>query len=394
MSSRFAWRASFRGAGVTLQMLRKVVAYLRARDGLSATEVLARTNLVTDGERVYEVEGDVWNPASERTANDERHNRSARPARQRSSTQGARAPARCLAACNRATREGRHELADRTKQSGRACHRANGGWFDPAGSTPFEVSPPRRGRAYGNVLPLAREWRRLLARRTCALDRKVADRSSCAPTRVLTDARPKRASRRLAARYAGFLRVERVSAFGVSDGHFYRLSVLARAASGVTARMPNELATYSPTRGHRSARLTELQHVNFLLLTVILTNQPGRLFRQKGSRPTNEGKASRRDTLGFADWLGISRTSANAAVHPPERRGPALGPHVRGGGRPPLRYERASANQHHRVSRQRRDHRAALRPRRLQGLAAPLLGPPVDPLRCWTVRRFRFRTVF
>ncbi len=58
----------------------------------------------------------------------------------------------------------------------------------------------------------------------------------------------------------------------------------------------------------------ELQHVDFLLLTVILTNQPGRLFRQKGSRPTNEGKASRRDTMGFADWLGISRTSANAAV--------------------------------------------------------------------------------
>src|SRR5580692_1420605 len=45
--------AELRGAGVTLQMLRKVVAYLRARDGLSATEVLARTSLVTDGERVY-----------------------------------------------------------------------------------------------------------------------------------------------------------------------------------------------------------------------------------------------------------------------------------------------------------------------------------------------------
>ena len=48
-----------RDAGVSLQMLRKVVAYLRARDGLSATEVLARTNLVTDGVRVYEVAGDV-----------------------------------------------------------------------------------------------------------------------------------------------------------------------------------------------------------------------------------------------------------------------------------------------------------------------------------------------
>jgi DNA-binding transcriptional MerR regulator len=51
--------AELRDGGVSLQMLRKVVAYLRARDGLSATEALARTNLVTDGERVYEVEGDV-----------------------------------------------------------------------------------------------------------------------------------------------------------------------------------------------------------------------------------------------------------------------------------------------------------------------------------------------
>ena len=51
--------AQFREAGVTLQMLRKVVAHLRARDGLSATEVLARTNLVTNGEDVYEVDGDI-----------------------------------------------------------------------------------------------------------------------------------------------------------------------------------------------------------------------------------------------------------------------------------------------------------------------------------------------
>jgi len=48
-----------RESGVTLQMLRKVVEYLRARSGLSATEALARTNLVTDGERVYEVDGEV-----------------------------------------------------------------------------------------------------------------------------------------------------------------------------------------------------------------------------------------------------------------------------------------------------------------------------------------------
>ena len=63
--------AELRGAGVTLQMLRKVVAYLRARDGLSATEVLARTSLVTDGERVYEVEGDVsiQLPSGQRTMN-------------------------------------------------------------------------------------------------------------------------------------------------------------------------------------------------------------------------------------------------------------------------------------------------------------------------------------
>jgi DNA-binding transcriptional MerR regulator len=61
----------FRQAGVTLQMLGKVVAYLRDRDGLSATEALARTNLITDGERVYEVEGDVsiQLPSGQRTMN-------------------------------------------------------------------------------------------------------------------------------------------------------------------------------------------------------------------------------------------------------------------------------------------------------------------------------------
>ena len=48
-----------RDAGVTLQMLRKVVAYLREREGLSATEVLAQTHLVTDGQRVYEIAGDA-----------------------------------------------------------------------------------------------------------------------------------------------------------------------------------------------------------------------------------------------------------------------------------------------------------------------------------------------
>jgi hypothetical protein len=44
---------------VSLQRLRRVVAYLRARDGLSATDVLSSTNLVASGERVYEVAGDV-----------------------------------------------------------------------------------------------------------------------------------------------------------------------------------------------------------------------------------------------------------------------------------------------------------------------------------------------
>lgn len=51
--------SDLRAAGVTLQMLRKVVAYLRVRHGLSASEVLACTSLVTTREQVYEVAGDV-----------------------------------------------------------------------------------------------------------------------------------------------------------------------------------------------------------------------------------------------------------------------------------------------------------------------------------------------
>jgi DNA-binding transcriptional MerR regulator len=51
--------AELREAGVSLQLLRKVVDYLRAREGISATEALARTNLVTSGDQVYEVAGDV-----------------------------------------------------------------------------------------------------------------------------------------------------------------------------------------------------------------------------------------------------------------------------------------------------------------------------------------------
>lgn len=63
--------ADLRKAGVSIQLLRKVVAYLRARDGLSATEALARTNLVTDGQRVFEVDGDVTIqlPSGQRTMN-------------------------------------------------------------------------------------------------------------------------------------------------------------------------------------------------------------------------------------------------------------------------------------------------------------------------------------
>lgn len=48
-----------RAAGVSVQLLRKIIAYLRARDGISATEALAGTNLVADGENVYEVVGEV-----------------------------------------------------------------------------------------------------------------------------------------------------------------------------------------------------------------------------------------------------------------------------------------------------------------------------------------------
>ncbi len=48
---------------------------------------------------------------------------------------------------------------------------------------------------------------------------------------------------------------------------------------------------------------------------LILANQPGRLFRQKGSRTTNDGRPCKRETYGFADWLGVSRTSANQSIN-------------------------------------------------------------------------------
>ena len=43
-----------RDAGVSIRMLGQIVRHLRQREGLSVTEVLAKTNLVTDGMRVYE----------------------------------------------------------------------------------------------------------------------------------------------------------------------------------------------------------------------------------------------------------------------------------------------------------------------------------------------------
>jgi hypothetical protein len=45
--------------GISVQALRKVVAYLCKRKGLSPTQALATTHLVTDGHDVYELAGDV-----------------------------------------------------------------------------------------------------------------------------------------------------------------------------------------------------------------------------------------------------------------------------------------------------------------------------------------------
>ncbi|HEY1693094.1 MAG TPA: hypothetical protein VGG39_13090 [Polyangiaceae bacterium] len=59
----------------------------------------------------------------------------------------------------------------------------------------------------------------------------------------------------------------------------------------------------------------DLRDLDFRLLMLILSNQPGRLFRQKGSRKTNDGRPCKRETYGFADWLGVSRTSANRAIN-------------------------------------------------------------------------------
>jgi len=48
-----------RDAGISMPLLKRVVAYLRKRKGLSASEVLASTSLITDGHDVYEVRGDL-----------------------------------------------------------------------------------------------------------------------------------------------------------------------------------------------------------------------------------------------------------------------------------------------------------------------------------------------
>jgi DNA-binding transcriptional MerR regulator len=48
-----------RDAGISMPLLKRVVAYLREHKGLSATEVLASTNLVSDGQDLFEVNEDA-----------------------------------------------------------------------------------------------------------------------------------------------------------------------------------------------------------------------------------------------------------------------------------------------------------------------------------------------
>jgi DNA-binding transcriptional MerR regulator len=49
-----------REQGISLQSLRRVVEYLRSRKGLtSASEALASSTLISDGQDVYEIEGDA-----------------------------------------------------------------------------------------------------------------------------------------------------------------------------------------------------------------------------------------------------------------------------------------------------------------------------------------------
>jgi len=51
--------SELRSEGIPLQALRKVVRYLCSRTGLTPTEAVASTNLITDGRDVFEVKGDV-----------------------------------------------------------------------------------------------------------------------------------------------------------------------------------------------------------------------------------------------------------------------------------------------------------------------------------------------
>lgn len=51
--------SELRDAGISIQGLRRVVKYLRTWNGLSTTEILAGTALVTDGHDVFQAEGTV-----------------------------------------------------------------------------------------------------------------------------------------------------------------------------------------------------------------------------------------------------------------------------------------------------------------------------------------------
>jgi len=93
---------------------------------------------------------------------------------------------------------------------------------------------------------------------------------------------------------------------------------------GVARTILERLLTDARELGYRTARLEtmtymreahELTSLDFHLLMLILANQPGRLFRQKGSRPTNDGRRCKRETYGFADWLHVSRTTANQSIN-------------------------------------------------------------------------------
>jgi DNA-binding transcriptional MerR regulator len=50
---------ALREGGIDPRALRRVVEYLRGRKGLSATEAIASTLLITDGHDVYEIDGSI-----------------------------------------------------------------------------------------------------------------------------------------------------------------------------------------------------------------------------------------------------------------------------------------------------------------------------------------------